>query len=107
MAYILGEVREQTTMFPVTLEELIPADHMCRVIEAFVGQVGHGEVGLCAGPSRGDGASGVRSARPAEVVSLWVFTATTIFGTTGGRVSAERGSDVAVGTVAAGLQVDC
>ena len=39
MAYILGEAREQTTMFPVTLEELIPADHMCRVIEAFVGRL--------------------------------------------------------------------
>ena len=36
MAYIRGEVREQTTMFPVTLDELISEDHMCRVIEAFV-----------------------------------------------------------------------
>src|SRR6266404_4324392 len=36
MAYIRGEAREQTTMFPVTLDELIPEDHMCRVIEAFV-----------------------------------------------------------------------
>ena len=36
MAYIRGEAREQTTMFPVTLDELIPADHICRVIEAFV-----------------------------------------------------------------------
>jgi hypothetical protein len=36
MAYIRGEAREQTTKFPVTLDELIPADHICRVIEAFV-----------------------------------------------------------------------
>jgi len=34
--YIRGEAREQVTMFPVTLDELIPADHMCRVIEGFV-----------------------------------------------------------------------
>jgi len=36
MGYIRGEAREQATMFPVTLDELIPEDHMCRVIEAFV-----------------------------------------------------------------------
>ncbi len=39
MAFIQGEARAQGTMFPVTLDELIPQDHMCRVIEAFVGRV--------------------------------------------------------------------
>ncbi len=39
MAYIRGEAREQVTMFPVTLDELIPEDHMCRVIEAFVSRL--------------------------------------------------------------------
>ena len=39
MAYITGEAREQVTMFPVTLDELIPADHLCRVIEAFVNRL--------------------------------------------------------------------
>lgn len=36
MAFIQGEARAQGTMFPVTLEELIPQDHICRVMEAFV-----------------------------------------------------------------------
>jgi transposase len=36
LAYIQGEARGQQTMFPTTLDELIPADHVCRVIEAFV-----------------------------------------------------------------------
>jgi len=36
MGYIQGEARGQVTMFPVTLDEFIPPDHVCRVIEAFV-----------------------------------------------------------------------
>ena len=39
MGFIQGEVRGQQTLFPVTLDELIPADHLCRVIEAFVGRL--------------------------------------------------------------------
>ena len=46
MAYITGEAREQVTMFPVTLDELIPADHMCRVIEAFVNRLEMGDLGF-------------------------------------------------------------
>ncbi len=37
MGYVQGEgPRTQATLFPVTLEELIPDDHVCRVIDAFV-----------------------------------------------------------------------
>jgi len=36
MGFIQGEARGQGTLFPVMLDELIPSDHMCRVIEAFV-----------------------------------------------------------------------
>lgn len=39
MAYIQGEARGQHALFPSTLEELIPADHVCRVIEAFVSKL--------------------------------------------------------------------
>jgi hypothetical protein len=33
MAYIQGESRSQTSLFPVSLEELIPEDHLVRVID--------------------------------------------------------------------------
>src|SRR6202045_1130063 len=46
MAYIRGEAREQVTMFPVTLDELIPEDHVCRVIEAFVGRLEMAKLGF-------------------------------------------------------------
>src|SRR5207237_7959276 len=39
MAFIQGEGRGQGTLFPVTLDELIPEDHVCRVIDAFVGRL--------------------------------------------------------------------
>ena len=39
MGYVQGEGRTQGTLFPVALEELIPDDHVCRVIDAFVARL--------------------------------------------------------------------
>jgi len=36
MGYMRGEGRNQGTLFPVVLDDLVPADHVCRVIDAFV-----------------------------------------------------------------------
>jgi hypothetical protein len=36
MGYIQGNGRSQRTLFPVVLDDLVPADHICRVIDAFV-----------------------------------------------------------------------
>jgi hypothetical protein len=46
MSFIQGEDRGQGTLFPVTLEELIPEDHLCRVIEAFVGRLDMAALGF-------------------------------------------------------------
>jgi transposase len=46
MGYILGEARGQETMFPAALEDLIPADHFCRVIDAFVGRLDFAALGF-------------------------------------------------------------
>ena len=36
MAYVRGEAPGQGSLFPVSLEELIPADHLVRVIDAYI-----------------------------------------------------------------------
>ena len=46
MAYIQGVGRGQGTLFPVTLEELIPADHVCRVVDGFVCRLDMGRLGF-------------------------------------------------------------
>jgi transposase len=39
MGFIQGEGRTQGTLFPVVLDDLVPEDHVCRVIEAFVARL--------------------------------------------------------------------
>jgi hypothetical protein len=46
MAYIHGEGRNQGTLFPVVLDDLVAADHMCRVVDAFVGQLHMDDLGF-------------------------------------------------------------
>jgi len=46
MAYIQGESRNQGTLFPAVLDDLVPADHMCRVVDAFIGQLDMEKLGF-------------------------------------------------------------
>jgi transposase len=46
MGYIRGEGREQGTLFPVVLDDLVGADHVCRVIDAFVDGLKVSELGF-------------------------------------------------------------
>src|SRR5258708_22269243 len=46
MSYIRGEGRNQGTLFPVVLDDLVPADHMCRVIDAFVERLTMSDLGF-------------------------------------------------------------
>jgi transposase len=46
MGYIQGEGRSQGALFPVVLDDFVPADHMCRVIDAFVEKLVMSELGF-------------------------------------------------------------
>jgi transposase len=46
MGYIRGEGRSQGTLFPVVLDDLVPADHVCRVIDAFVDRLEMARLGF-------------------------------------------------------------
>lgn len=46
MGYIEGEGRSQGTLFPVVLDDLVPVDHVCRVIDAFVDGLAMSELGF-------------------------------------------------------------
>jgi transposase len=44
MGYIQGAGRSQGTLFPVVLDDLVPSDHVCRVIDAFVERLAMAEL---------------------------------------------------------------
>jgi transposase len=70
MAYIRGEAREQVTMFPVTLDELIPEDHVCRVIDAFVGRLEMAKLGFVRAEPAETGRPGYD---PRDLLKLYLY----------------------------------
>jgi transposase len=46
MGYIQGEGRSQGTLFPIVLDDLIAAEHVCRVMDMFVARLAISELGF-------------------------------------------------------------
>lgn len=57
-------------MFSVTVDELIPADHMCRVIEAFVGRLELSELGFVRAEPAETGRPGYD---PRDLLKLYLY----------------------------------
>ncbi|MBZ5507319.1 MAG: IS1182 family transposase [Acidobacteriia bacterium] len=70
MAYIQGVGRKQGTLFPVTLEELIPANHVCRVIDAFVGRLDMERLGFARAEAAETGRPGYD---PRDLLRLYLY----------------------------------
>ena len=70
MRYVSGQDRDQTALFPLSLEDLVPADHPCRVIEAFVGMLDLAELGLAHALL---GRTGRPPHDPADLLKLYLY----------------------------------
>jgi transposase len=71
MAYIQGEGRGQGSLFPVVLDDLVPADHMCRVIDAFVAKLALSELGFERAQAAETGRPGYD---PQDLLKLYLYS---------------------------------
>ena len=70
MAYIQGQSRSQTSLFPVSLEELIPEDHLVRVIDLYVAKLDLVRLGFDKALPK---STGRPSYHPADQLKLYLF----------------------------------
>jgi transposase len=70
MGYVQGEGRKQSTLFPVCLEELIPDDHVCRVIDAFVDRLDMADLGFERAEAADTGRPGYD---PRDLLKLYLY----------------------------------
>lgn len=70
MGYVAGESRTQGTLFPVSLDELLSDDHVCRVIEAFVRRLDLVELGFSKASTRDTGRPPYD---PADLLKLYLY----------------------------------
>lgn len=70
MGYVRGEGRDQGSLFPVRLDELIPAEHLVRVIEGFVGRLDLAGMGF--GKTE-PAATGRPAYDPADLLKLYLY----------------------------------
>jgi transposase/IS5 family transposase len=70
MGYIQGEGRDQGTLFPVVLDDFVPVDHMCRVIDAFVEKLMMSELGFERAEAADTGRPGYD---PRDLLKLYLY----------------------------------
>ena len=70
MGHICGESRGQGALFPLSLDELIPAEHLCRVIDGFVGRLDLSALGFAKAVA---GTTGRPPYDPADLLKLYIY----------------------------------
>lgn len=70
MGFIQGEGRRQGTLFPVVLDDLIPQDHLCRVVDAFVARLSMAALGFVRAEPAETGRPGYD---PRDLLKLYLY----------------------------------
>lgn len=70
MTYIQGESRNQTSLFPVSIDELIPDDHLVRVIDAYIARLDLKVLGFEKAELKGKGRPPYN---PADLLKLYIY----------------------------------
>jgi transposase len=70
MAYIEGEGRNQGTLFPAILDDLVLYDNVCRVIDAFVDTLKMSELGFECAQAADTGRPGYN---PRDLLKLYLY----------------------------------
>lgn len=70
MGFIQGEGRSQGTLFPIVLDDLIPTDHLCRVIDAFVDTLQMDNLGFVRAEAADTGRPGYD---PRDLLKLYLY----------------------------------
>ena len=70
MGHIQGEAWGQQTLFSVALDDLVPAYHVCRVIDAFVGRLDFQDLGFIDAEAAETGRPGYD---PRDLLKLYLY----------------------------------
>lgn len=70
MGFIEGEARGQGALFPTSLEDLIPQDHFCRVVDAFVNRLDMQRLGFVRAEAAETGRPGYD---PRDLLKLYLY----------------------------------
>lgn len=70
MAFIVGEGRTQSALFPLALDDLTPADRRCRMLEAFVDRLDVAGLGFERAVSAPTGRPGYD---PRDLLKLYLY----------------------------------
>jgi transposase len=70
VGYFEGDGRRQGTLFPVVLDDLVPADHVCRVLDAFVDRLEMESLGFVRAEAAETGRPGYD---PRDLLKLYLY----------------------------------